>query len=84
MDNERAPALSPLSRTFTRDGWTLEIEIYEDGSGKWLLEVVDERSTSTVWTEPFDTEQLALDEALRVIEEEGIAAFSASLPYRDS
>jgi len=84
MDNERAPAISPLSRTFTRDGWTLEIDIYEDGSGKWLLEVVDERNTSTVWTEPFDTEQLALDEALRAIEEEGIAAFSESLPYRDN
>ena len=56
MGDERAPAISPLSRTFTRDGWTLEIEIYEDGDGKWLLEVLDERNTSTVWTEPFDTE----------------------------
>jgi len=62
----------------------LEIEIYEDGSGKWLLEVVDERNTSTVWTEPFDTEQLALDEALRAIEEEAIEGFSESLPYRDN
>jgi hypothetical protein len=84
MDNEKAPAMSPLSRTFTRDGWTLEIEIYEDGEGKWLLEVVDERNTSTVWTEPFETEQLALDEALRAIEEEGIEGFSESLPYRDN
>jgi hypothetical protein len=84
MDDDKVPALSALSRTVTRDGWTLEIEIYEDGSGKWLLEVVDERNTSTVWTEPFDTEQLALDEALRAIEEEGIEGFSESLPYRDN
>ena len=84
MDDEKAPALSALSRTFTRGGWMLEIEIYEDGSGKWLLEVVDERNTSTVWTEPFDTEQLALDEALRAIEEEAIEGFSESLPYRDN
>jgi len=84
VDDEKAPALSALSRTFTRGGWMLEIEIYEDGSGKWLLEVVDERNTSTVWTEPFDTEQLALDEALRAIEEEAIEGFSESLPYRDN
>ena len=83
MDDEKAPAVSPLSRTFSKDGWTLEIEIYEDGNGKWLLEVVDERNTSTVWTEPFDTEQLALDEAHRAIAEEGIEGFSESLPYRD-
>ena len=84
MVDENGPVNSPLSRTVTRDGWTLEIEISGDGNGKWLLEIVDERNTSTVWTEPFDTEQLALAEALRAIEEEGIESFSESLPYRDN
>lgn len=78
------PAVSDLSRVFARDGWELDIEICEDGSGKWILQVIDERGTATVWTEPFDTEQLALDEALRAIEEEGIESFSESLPYRDN
>ena len=48
-----------------------------------MLQVFDERNTGTHWIEPFDTEQQALDEALKVIEEEGIEAFSESLPYRD-
>ncbi|OGA26183.1 MAG: hypothetical protein A3I02_07530 [Betaproteobacteria bacterium RIFCSPLOWO2_02_FULL_67_26] len=77
------PTLSELSRTFEQDGWKLAVEIYKDRSGKWMLQVFDERNTGTHWIEPFDTEQQALDEALKVIEEEGIEAFSESLPYRD-
>ncbi len=40
----------------------------------WLLEVVDEYGNSTVWDDPFDTEQEALDEAMNTIDEEGINA----------
>jgi uncharacterized protein len=63
---------SPLSRSLSEDGHTLRIEIY-GGAGEpgWILEIEDERGTSTVWSEPFDTEQAALDEALAAIAEEG-------------
>jgi hypothetical protein len=84
VDHDEAPKMSNLCRTVTRDGWKLEIAIYEDGEGKWLLEVIDETETATVWTEPFETGQLALDEALKAIEENGIECFSESLPYRDN
>lgn len=50
----------------------MSVEIYQDGEGGWLLEVVDEFKNSTVWDEPFSTDQEALDEALRTIAEDGI------------
>ena len=46
--------------------------IYEDGDGGWILEVVDENDNSTVWDEPFDSDQSALDEVLETIEDDGI------------
>jgi len=36
---------------------------------------VDEYDNSTVWDDTFDTDQLALEEALKAIEEESIHAF---------
>jgi uncharacterized protein len=82
MGDREMPTISALSRTITRDGWNLEVAIIKQG-GRWRLEVIDERGTSSVWLKLFKTEQSALDEALRTIEEEGVAAFSESLPYRD-
>ena len=63
---------SPLSQSVTQDGKTVSIEIYEDGDGGWLLEVIDEYGTSTVWDDPFATDQEALVEALKTIDEDGI------------
>ena len=63
---------SALTQIATRDGKSVSIEIYGDGDGRWLLEVVDEHGNSTVWNPPFDTEQDALNEALRTIDTEGI------------
>jgi len=63
---------SPLAQSVTRDGKTVQVEIYEDDEGGWLLEVVDEHGNSTVWNEPFLSDKDALDEALRTIAEEGI------------
>lgn len=36
------------------------------------MEVVDENDNSTVWDEPFDSDQSALDEVLETIEADGI------------
>ena len=63
---------SLLSQTVTRDGKTVSIEIYEDGEGGWLLEVIDEYGTSSVWDDPFATDEDALAEALKTIDEDGI------------
>ena len=72
--------VSPLSQRVTRDGTAVEVEIYGDGKGAWLLEVVDEFGNSTVWDDSFTTDSAALAEALNVIDSEGIAAVIGSPP----
>jgi len=66
--------MSPLSQKISREGKTVQIDIYEDGEGGWLLEVVDEFNNSTLWEDPFDTDDSALKEVLDTIDDEGIAA----------
>ena len=64
-----------MCRKLRRDGIEVDILIYRfEGSNEgWILEVVDEEESSTVWVEPFDTDQAALDEVMRIVEEEGIS-----------
>lgn len=71
-EGDQYPIHSPLGQPLTRDGKTVRVEIYEDGEGGWLLEVVDEHGNSTVWDEPFQSDRAALDEVMRAIDEEGI------------
>jgi len=67
---------SPLSQTITRDGHSLQVDIYRlEEEIDWLLEVVNEEGTSRVWDDRFATDQAALDAAHEAIDEEGIAAF---------
>ena len=68
--------MSPLCREITGDGTKIQVDIYrgEDDLG-WILEVVDEENTSTVWDDPFDTDQEALDTVMEVIKREGIRTF---------
>ena len=67
---------SGLSTTNSECGLDLRIEIYRlENDPSWSLEVVDQDGTSTVWDDLFDTDQEALDEALKLIREEGAAAF---------
>lgn len=63
---------SPLSQRIEVQGKTIDVQIYEDGEGGWILEIVDEFNNSTVWDDPFATEQEALDELQRTIKEEGV------------
>jgi hypothetical protein len=70
---------SGLSREVQVDGFDLQIEIYRLEDQKyWTLEVIDEKGTSTVWDDPFGTDQEALDEAQKTILKEGIGAFHDS------
>ena len=71
--------MSQLCREITGDGTKIQVDIYrgENESG-WILEVIDEENTSTVWDDPFDTDQEALDAAMEVIEKDGIRSFLES------
>ena len=65
--------MSPLCREIIEDGTKIQVDIYrgENESG-WILEVIDEENASTIWDEPFDTDQEALDAVIKVIEHDGI------------
>ena len=81
MEDERYPVHSLLSQRVVRGETAVEIEIYEDGRGGWLLEVVDELGNSTVWDDSFSTDSAALAEALNAIDTEGIVSLVGSPPY---
>ena len=66
--------ISDLCQALTRDGKTVQVEICADGGEGWQLEVVDENGNLTIWTDFFETEQAALDEVLKTIDEEGMDA----------
>lgn len=61
---------SPLSQNVTRHGVTVRVDIYGDSANRWILEIVDAENASHVWEEHFETDQQALDEALRALDEE--------------
>jgi len=64
---------SPLCQDVRSDGETVEVAIYRGAEDKtWILEVVDEYGNSTVWDDEFATDNEALKEVLKTIDEEGI------------
>lgn len=86
MSNDPVLKESSLSQVVERDGRSVQVEIYNDGMGGWLLEIVDEFGNSSVWDQSFETEQDALDEALKTIREEGIESligFDGSVAHPD-
>lgn len=64
-----------VSKKVERDGSTVTIDVYSDGKGRWLLEIVDKHWNSTCWDEPFETAQDALEAGMKAIDEEGIRSF---------
>lgn len=65
---------SPLCQTVTRDGITVQVEIYRLGDSEgWVLELVDEDGGSIIWEEPFATDTEALTEFNEGLEEMGLA-----------
>ena len=75
MEEQFTTKESPLCRTFSDGDHSVDIDIYEDGEGGWLLEIVDEHNNTTVWEDVFDTDEEALQEALDALKDEGIGAF---------
>ena len=72
MSEEYEIKYSTLCQKVTSEGKSVQVYIYEDGKGGWILEVVDEYDNSTVWDDPFKTDDEALDEVFNTIEKEGI------------
>ena len=72
QDDDAEPEFieSPLSQTAKHNGVQVRVDIYGDVQGGWILEIVDAENTSHVWDERFETDQLALTEALRALDEE--------------
>lgn len=68
---------SPLEQAYSAGGHSVRIQIYRSADSQWILEVVDEHGTSTVWDDQFETDKLALEEAFIAIETEGIGSFIA-------
>ena len=68
-DDESDFVESSLSQPLTRNGVTVRVAIYGDASDRWILEIIDAENTSHVWDEHFETEQQALDAALRALDE---------------
>lgn len=68
---------SPLEQAYSADSHSVRIQIYRSADSQWILEVVDEHGTSTVWDDQFETDKLALEEVFMAIETEGIGSFIA-------
>jgi hypothetical protein len=72
MNDDYEVVMSPLSTAHESEGKAVQIEIYKDGEGCWILEVEDDFGNSTVWDDHFTTDQAALREALDAIKKDGI------------
>jgi hypothetical protein len=58
------------------DGHLLTVEIYKtDIDPSWILEVVNEFGTSTVFDDPFIADRLAWQQFEKTVKEERLAAF---------
>jgi len=77
---------SPLSRSVEESGDRVEIAIYrlEDEVAEWSLEIVASDGCSTVWEEPFESDEEALAEALSAIKDEGIKSFFEGVPEKSA
>ena len=67
---------SPLCRKLSQEGKTVDVQIYRGADEEsWILEVVSEDGTSTVWDDRFDSDHDALAELNATILAEGMSAF---------
>lgn len=68
--------VSELFQSFTKDGVTVEVQIFRfEDDPKWTLEVVNNDGTSIVWDDLFDTDDEAYETFELAVEEEGMVAF---------
>ena len=59
-------------QTISRDGKSVDLQIYRSEIDDWILEVVDEFGNSTVWDDTFSSDDRANTEFLDALAREGI------------
>ena len=82
-DEDREFEHSPLSGTFSRDGESVDVEIYRYAGTQdpWQLIVIDLSSGGcAAWPETFATDQDAYDAFTTLVESNGMALFGAQRP----
>ena len=86
MDDDRDFEHSPLSGSFSRDGETVDVEIYRYAGTQdpWQLVVVDLSSgRPTAWAQTFATDQEAYAAFTVMVEADGMTPFTGvALPLR--
>lgn len=67
---------SPLCREVTQEGKTVDVKIYRGAEEEtWILEVIAEDGSSTVWDDRFESDHDALAELNATLMAEGMSAF---------
>jgi uncharacterized protein len=67
---------SSLSRTVTRDGITVRVDITrKEGTTDWSLSVTNAAKQCTHWEDPFATDDDAYAEFEQLVAEEGMQTF---------
>ena len=75
-DDDVEVIFSDLCADVEIDGHFLTVEIYKtDIESGWILEIVNEFGTSTVFDDPFIADGLAWQQFEKTLKEEGLAAF---------
>ena len=76
MNRDPELVRSSYSGPVTRQAITVRLEIYRlEGDRQWVLEVVNQNGTSTVWENLFDTDGAAYEAFEAAVEHEGIGTF---------
>ena len=76
LENDPSIIYSPLCTKFSQDDRVVEVNIFRiETETTWHLEVVNEQNTSTVWDDPFDSDEAAYAEFLSTVKDEGMLAF---------
>jgi hypothetical protein len=67
---------SPLCRKVAQENKIIDVQIYRGAhEDTWILEVISEDGSSTVWDDRFESDHDALAELQATIISEGMAAF---------
>ena len=77
-DDDEKINYSPLSQDIIIDGQVINVFIYEDVDGRWILEAEDVNKNSYLWNDTFTTDQLALNEIKDVLKNEGVESLFGS------
>jgi hypothetical protein len=80
VPDHRKTVISPLSRTVTRDGRTVEVEIYRCGNDPWTFKILNQNGISIQWTEDYDTDEDASRAFDADLEKDGIESYDLTQP----